>query len=207
MGKQSREKQSREQTANEFTNVKDIKGNYLYTKDGYVFAYLQIEHMNLDLLSDAERKTKTEVMSRAFDGDRRDFVYQSFPREVDLDNYKDFLKRKYQDELESIGRRRLLAEMLLEAVELSTFGENFEHQHYIKIWKKIGSRPDEALSLLKERLGNFQELYDMAGVRTEVLGYEQIIKLCNLYGNSAQLTYEIVDTNALYTAMPQLGEQ
>lgn len=41
-------KNERKMTANEFTNVKDIKKIYLYTKDGYVFCYLRIYSFNLD---------------------------------------------------------------------------------------------------------------------------------------------------------------
>ena len=38
-------------TANEFVNVKDIKGNFLYTKDDYIFGYVRLYQFNLDLLS------------------------------------------------------------------------------------------------------------------------------------------------------------
>ena len=37
-------------TARDFTNVKDIQGNLLYTRDGYVIGYLRIYPFNLDLL-------------------------------------------------------------------------------------------------------------------------------------------------------------
>lgn len=197
-------KKSNELTANEFVNVKDIKRNYLLTKDGYVMGYLQIFPYNLDLVSEEERISKIDAISKSFDGDRKDFVYQSFPREIDLDGYKDFLKRQYQSELESVGRRRLLAEMLLEAVELSTSGQNYEHQHYIKLWKKIGGNVEDSVQAMLERLKEFKERYEMIGIRAEILGYEQIIKLCNLYGNSGQISYENVSSNPVYTPITQL---
>lgn len=199
--KSSKEK---EITANELVNVKDIKGNILYTKDGFLFGYLQISPYNLDLVSEEERRAKTNAQAMSFDGDRKDFSYQTYPREIDLDRYKEYLKRQYQSELESIGRRRLLAEMLLEAVALSTSGENYEHQHYIKLWRKAGSRVEDSVQELKERLAEFKERYEMIGIHAEILGYEQIIKLCNLYGNSGQISYEIVDSNPLYTPLTQL---
>ena len=190
--------------ANEFTNVKNIKGRYLFTKDGYVFGYLQIFHYNLDLVSREEQRMKTDMIARSFDGDRKDFVYQSFPREVDLDTYKEFLKKKYQDELESVGRRRLLAEMILEAMDLSTSGDNYEHQHYIKLWKKIGSNVEDSIAELKERMNDFKERYEMAGIHAEILEYEQIIKLCNLYGNSSQISYDNVSSSSFYSPLTQI---
>lgn len=197
-------KQSKEQSLNELVNVKDIKKNYLYTKDGYVFGYIQIFPFNLDLVPEEEKAAKINAMARSFDGDRKDWVYQSFPREIDLDSYKDFLKQKYQSELENIGKRRLLAEMILEAVELSTSGENYEHQHYIKIWKKLGTNASDSVQRLKERMEEFKARYEMVGIRAEILNYEQIIKLCNLYGNSTMISYEHVSDNSIYTPITQL---
>ena len=85
-------KENRLQTANEFVNVKDIKRKFLYTKDGYVMVYLRIYPYNLDLLSQEERRAKAAALAASFDGDRKDFVYFTFPREIDLDKYKNTLK-------------------------------------------------------------------------------------------------------------------
>lgn len=189
---------------NELVNVKDIKGMYLFTKDGYVMGYLMIHRFNIDLVSRDELEAKTDAVSSSFDGDRKDWVYQSFPREANLDGYKEYLKKEYQSELEDVGKRRILGGMIKEAVNLTTSGENYDHQHYIKIWKKIGSNPTDAMQLLRERLEEFKARYEMMGVRTEILTYEKIVKLCNLYGNASQIPYEPISSNALYTPIPQL---
>ena len=51
------------ETANEFLNVKDIQGNFLYTKDNKIFAYLQIQSISLDLLSEREKKIKIKNLT------------------------------------------------------------------------------------------------------------------------------------------------
>lgn len=195
---------TKEQSLNELVNVKDIKGSHLFTKDGYVIGYLLIHHYNLDLVSEEEMEAKTDAASSSFDGDRKDWVYQSFPREANLDGYKEYLKNVYKSEMEDVGKRRIVGEMIREAVNLTTSGENYDHQHYIKIWKKLGSNPADTLQLLRERLEEFKERYDMIGVKTEILKYEQIIKLCNLYGNASQVPYESISSNSFYTPIPQL---
>ena len=43
------------QTANEFVNVKDIKGKFLYTRDGLVLCYLRISPISIDLFSKTEK--------------------------------------------------------------------------------------------------------------------------------------------------------
>lgn len=195
---------TKERSLNELVNVKDIKGSNLFTKNGFVMGYLLIHQYNLDLVSEEEMEAKTDAASSSFDGDRKDWVYQSFPREANLDGYKEHLKNVYQSELEDVGKRRIIAGMIREAVDLTTSGENYDHQHYIKIWKKIGNNPSDAVQLLRERLEEFKERYDMIGIKTEILKYEQIIKLCNLYGNATQIPYEPISGNSLYTPIPQM---
>jgi len=202
MEMQKMKKEQLQETANEFTNVKNIKGKYLYTRDGYVYGYILIHHYNLDLLGEADKDEKTTLLARSFP--KKDFVYQCFPREIDLDSYKNYLKQCYQSELDSIGRRNLLSEMIMEAVELSTSGENFEHQHFIKIWQEAGKSVENAESEISERLNSIKECYEEAGIRTEILEYEQIIKLCNLFGNSDQISYIHVDNTAAYVPIAQI---
>lgn len=196
----------KEQTANEFTNVKDIKGNFLYSKDGYLFGYLRVYPYNLELLSKEERRIKTQNLSLAFDGDRKAFDYCAFPREIDLDDYKNYLKRQYQEELSDIGKRQILAIMIKEAAELSTSGENYEHQHFIKLWALVGKNINDTKHELAARLEEFKQRYETAGINSEVLGETEIIKLCNLFTNSQQVSYMAGIDNTVYTPMPKLKE-
>ena len=81
-------------TANDFVDVKDIKGMFLYTKSNKIFSYLRIYPFNLDLLTTEDRRNLTNRLAAAFDGDRKNFMYCTLPRELDLDGYKIFLKEK-----------------------------------------------------------------------------------------------------------------
>ena len=99
-------------TANEFTNVRDIKDIFLYTKDNYIMAYLQVFPFNLDLLPLQEQASLTRKLAASFEGDRKDFVYFTYPREIDLDDYKNNLKNRHAEELTNVGRRHLLTIML-----------------------------------------------------------------------------------------------
>ena len=46
-------------TANKFLNIKDIQGNFLYTIDGKVLAYLKIYPKNCKLISKEEQKNRS----------------------------------------------------------------------------------------------------------------------------------------------------
>lgn len=54
-------------TANDFVDVKDIKGMFLYTKSNKIFSYLRIYPFNLDLLTTEDRRNLTNRLAAAFD--------------------------------------------------------------------------------------------------------------------------------------------
>lgn len=184
-------------TANELTNVKDVKGHFLYTRDGYIFAYIKIPSFNTDLLSQEEKRVKAATLAASFEGDRKPFTYFSYPREVDLDRYKQDIKDFYIGESD-LGRKRILQIMLQEAAELATNGENFEHQHYIRIWKKIGNDQREAEKELLQRAEEFKTRYQSIGVNASILLYEEIIRLCNLFANPIQSPFDNNPDNSYY---------
>lgn len=185
--------ESRE-SVNEFVNVKDIKGMYLYTKDNYVFSYLRVYPFNLDLLSHAERENITNRLAAAFDADRKDWDYCTLPRELDLDMYKGFLKEKRMEEMEALGKKHIIDVMILQATDLSSSGENFEHQHFYKFWKQCNEYVNQAQAEaeLRDRLLRFTDMYDSVGIKTDILRDQNIIKLCNLYSNSRSANYDLI---------------
>lgn len=189
-------KKNNQITANEFVNVKDIKKIYLYTKDGYAFCYLRIYPFNLDLLSPEERKHLTAALAASFDGDRKDFVYFAFPREIDLDKYKSTLKNKYAEELSNLGRKHILRIMLQEAADLATNGENYEHQHFIKIWRMVTADRSDTEQELYQRIEEFRSRYAAVGIPCEIMQAADILKMCNLFGNAQQAPFETA-TNKL----------
>lgn len=187
-------------TANQYTNVKDIREQFLYTKNGYLMCYVKVHKFNIDLLKREERRGKSNQLASSFEGDKKGFVYVSYPREIDLDNYKNNIKEHYQNE-ENIGIRNILQILLENANQLSTSGENYEHQHFIKLWSYIGRRElREVKQELLQRAVSFVKRYDAVGIRTEILNSAEIIKMCNLYGNAAQAPFDVPVDN-LYERM------
>lgn len=186
----------------DFVEAADAHGIYLYRKDGYVLCYLRIFQYNFDLLSKEEQKAETDKLSAKFRDDRKDFSYFTLPREIDLDGYKNFLKDNHDQEY-NLGKRHILANMLMEATRLSTDGNNYEHHHFIRIWKK-GPDQIKVEEELKERITEFKIRYNESGILAEILDERDITKLCNLFGNSLQASFENVDESVLYASVLQL---
>lgn len=187
--KESKETLSpKEKNASEMVNVQDIDDIYLYTKDGYLITFLRIGNINMELLGREELAMMTQRLAMSFEGDRANFDYFTVPSQVDLDPNKDFLKEKYQ-QTEDLATRRGINLMMQEMTRLSTSGENFEHQHFIKIWKKIGVNVKDVQNELKIRALEFRDHYRQAGIFCDVLKDREIIKLCNLFGNPLQAPF------------------
>lgn len=186
--KMAEELTPKEKTANAIVNVLDIDDNFLYTKDGYLIAFLHIGNINIELLGAEELENMTQRLAMSFEGDRGNFDYFTLPSQVNLDPNKDFLKEKHQ-ETEDIGKRKGINLMLQEMTKLSTSGENFEHQHYVKIWKKIGTNVKDTQNELLVRLEEFKERYTQAGIPCEIMRDKDIIKMCNLFGNPLQAPF------------------
>lgn len=191
-------------TANQYTNVKDIKENFLFTKNGYLMAYIKINRYNIDLLKQEEKRGKSNQLAASFEGDRKEFAYVSYPREIDIDDHKQDVKERYRQE-ENIGIRNIL-EIILETYNhLSTSGENYSHQHYIKIWSYIGKREIREVKLeLLQRAKSFVQRYDAVGIKAEILNENEIIKMCNLFGNALQAPFE-VPVDSTYERMTFIG--
>lgn len=189
--------------ANDMVNVKDIKDIFLYTKNGYLICYLNTGNINIDLLSEEELEVVTQRQAMSFEGDKNNFDYFTLPSQVNLDPTKEYLKFKHQ-ETEDLGKRKGLNLMLREVAYLSTSGENFEHQHYIKIWKKIGTNIKDTQKELLVRINEFRDRYMEAGNTCEILKETEIIKMCQLFGNPQQAPYIGMGSINFYETFTQI---
>lgn len=194
-----------EMTSNELIGVLDIKDNFLYTTNGYLICYVSVGAINIDLLSEEEKSKYVENLSMSFMDDRKDFVHFSIPSQVNLDPLKENIRNLYMN-TEDKPRRRGLNIMLKELMYLSTSGTNFEHQHFIKMWKKIGSNIKDTKRELIVRAEEFKERYMTLGVVSQILKESEIIRMANLFGNPAQAAYMRMSENDFYEMITQIGD-
>lgn len=196
------EKQINNDHVRDFIDAADVRNIFLYRKDGYILSYLRIFPYNLNLKSQEERRVETDRLTAKFKNNRKDFTYFTLPRELDLDNYKDLLKDKYNQAM-NIGQRHIIAAMMGQCANITTDGRNYEHQHFIRIWEKRDD-PAKAEVELRERITDFKIRYQEAEIKCKILEEREILKLCNLYGNSLQASYENVEETSSYTPIMQM---
>ena len=100
-----RERKAQE-TAQEFVNARDLGENCLYTNDGYIFAYLKVDGVCLELLSRQEQKALCRQVSAAFSLVRRPYKFSGVSRPADISKSL----QKYSELAEQAvgGRKKLL---------------------------------------------------------------------------------------------------
>lgn len=185
-------------TANEITDVKDIRKNLLYTKSGYVIGFLRLGAINIDLLNKNEIRAKCNALTATFKAEKKKFSILSIPRTVDMEEYLNFLSQKQEDEIESFIRKKILNIMIKSATDKVVSGKNYEHQHYLKVWEKAD---DNSEINIENRLTEMSSRYETIQVETKRVGDADIIKLCNMYANSNSAIFEDYQ-DATYVPLP-----
>lgn len=195
---------TQQDTANQLTNVKNIRNRILYTKDGYAIVYLRVYSFNMDLLSPEEIRNITTQLTGSFMGDQKNMVYFSLPREVDLDAYKAFLEEKYMSEIGNHVRKQIIRTMVNQASDLTNAGDTYEHQHFIRLYQEVSGNENFVENDLVSRAMDFIERYDTVGIKLEILEDVEILKICNLFGNAGQAVTDSTITDTRYTTMTKL---
>lgn len=188
----------KKQTANDITDVKDIRNNVLYTKSGYIIGFQRLYPINIELLTDSEIENLCNTLTAEFKAEKEEFSLLCIPRTVDMEEYLNFLSLKYEEEMESVVKKKLLNVMIRDASQKIMNGENFEHQYYIRVWIPFEEGRERQI---KERLNDIEGYYQSIQNDSKSLTDVDIIKLCNLYSNSNSAVFEDYD-DADYAAIP-----
>lgn len=193
-------------TANQVTDVKDIKKGFLYTKSDYIIVFLRLFPINIDLMSMQEKESKCTILTAAFKGEKEPFSIISIPRTVDMEVYLTSLSTKYDEEIFNPIKKMLLSTMISEATKKVLDGQNFEHQFYLMIWEKYNPNVIGIENKLLNRIRDFQNRYDAVNNITMILNDSEIMRLCNLYANSNSAVFDQIGvTDIDYIAIPNIG--
>ncbi len=177
--KQELEQKQRMQTANEFINVKDVKGSTLYTKDGYIFAFLKINPISLELLSPREKEKKIRNFAAEFSSEKKSFKFFSISRPVDISGLTSWITALLQDVTDPI-RKELILNEIREVSAFALTGEVVERQFYLIIWETANEDGEKELS---RRANELENKFSSCEIVAELCGQETIIRLLNLFAN------------------------
>lgn len=200
-GAADEEQSRRAQTANEFVNVKDVRGPILYAKDGLIFAYLKITPISLELLSPGEQFKKIRAFDAEFSSERKPFKFFSISRPVDISGLSAWLGAILRETDDPIRKELILDEMR----EISAFavtGEIIERQFFLIIWEHAGSGGDGEKELLR-RANDIENKFSNCEIIAELCGQETVIRLLNLFANP---NYARLEDGDVSPAIPFIKE-
>lgn len=179
------ESAERERKAQEFVNARDLGENCLYTNDGYIFAYIKIEGLNLELYSRQEQKLICRELSAALSGIKRPYKSDAVSRPADISRPLSEYQRLYNSA--AGGRKKLLSSDMNELAAMVTTGETLERQHYIAIWDTVQRSDERTITAAAQEI---VKKYTDNGIHAELLDKKGIVHLLNLVNNPAYVHIE-----------------
>ena len=166
-------------TANRFLNIKDIQGNFLYTIDGKVLAYLKIYPKNCKLMSKEEQKNHAQILTRNFASELKPFKLYFTNRPVNLHRNQDY-QAELMDKEKNAMKFTLQGKRSRSFGNLSVRGKALESEIYLIVW---GENTEYIEQELMKRLNDLKMKFTNSGYRTEILEERLIIQLVNSYTN------------------------
>jgi len=189
------------QTAQEFINVGDVRGKYLYTTDGLVLAFVRIHQVNIDLYSKAEKGILIRQLTAELSDIQYPFKFLAVSRPVDISP----VITEMQAMLKGAGdrRRELLQQEILQMAGYSLSGEIVERQFYVSFWEQAGEGEEtrSAERELARRTALFAEKFSGCGIPCEGLGEKEIVRLLNLVHNPS---YTHLEDTEFFATIPTL---
>lgn len=178
-----------EKTANDFVNVRDIQGNFLYTIDGLALCFLKITPISIDLYSKNEKQNLMRTLTAELSSIQNDFQFLAVSRPVDI---SPLLMELTSLLLTSDPKQKeLLKHEIAEMNAYAISGEIVERQFYIVLWDSVD---DDMQRGLLNRARQFAQNFTDCGVECELLTRREIVRLCNLVNNPAYTHLEDCDT-------------
>jgi len=183
-------------TANEFINVKDIRGNFLFTRDDLMLCYLKLTPISIDLYSKTEKKNIIKTLTAEMSATQFPFKFLAVSRPIDISP----LISEHHSLLTTtnIIQRELLKSEMAVLQNYAMGGDIVERQFYIIIWgKALEGMERELLNRARQIAENFSG----SRIPCEILQQQDIVRLCNLVNNPS---YSHIEDNNFEAAIPLL---
>jgi len=166
-------------SANHFLNIKDIQGNFLYTINNKVLAYLKIYPKNCKLMSKEEQLAHATTLTRNFASELKPLKLYFTNRPVNLQKNQDY-QAELMDKEKNALKFTLLGKRSRSFGNFSVRGKALESEIYVIIWTDNDEYAEQELI---KRLSDLKMKFSNCGYKTEILEERLIIQLVNSFTN------------------------
>ncbi len=172
-------KQEKEKSCNDEINIKDIRNNFLYTKDNKIMMYIKIQPLNIHLLSEKEQEQIIKTLAGELSSESREMKFFSISRPVDVGDLIEDLRKIQNNSLDQV-QKTLLNKHINETVKLTFTGDAVERQNFLIIWQDISEYAEK--DLLKRAMDLLNK-FSSCNIKSEILEEQYIIQLCSGFTN------------------------
>lgn len=194
---QTEEISLKDKSANDFVNVQDIKNSVLYTKDGYVFTYIRVSPIALELISEAEKTVIIKNLTVELSTEQNPFKFFVISRPVNISALVDDLMDSYLV-AETAQQKEILKNGIDTINGFAMSGDVIERQFYFILWEKYY---DGASDDLLHRAAEFCTKIAAVQKNVAILTDSEIVQLCNLFANPS---YSHLEDGNIMPSLPIL---
>lgn len=191
---------SGDKNVHDLINIRDIKGNFLYTDDHKICAYFRVNPISVDLYSQREKKQLCQMLSSQLASEQRPFKFLAVSRPVDISplisEYSQILTQSSNNVVKDILKNEIKV-----IHEHSSSGDVVQRQFYFMLWETYEEGIER--DLLK-RINDFKNKFVTCRLNGEVLKQQEIVRLCNLVNNPAYSHIEDMNSEANITTIIDL---
>lgn len=180
---------TKHQTAQDFINVEDIADDMIFSRDGYLFGFLQVRAGDDQLLGEEERAGRCSALAHALSsGETEPWTLLSIPRTVDTAGMIDALNERRKITHDD-AKLKLINGEITSLQELTREGTK-EPMIVLKCWIRAARGADQ---LLKKRLRELRARLSECSVPAELLGDQSIVYLCKVFADLVEYQSSEVD--------------
>lgn len=198
-----KEKDIESDSVHEFINVKDIKNQFLYTRDNMVCSYFKVKPISLDLLSQNEKRVKCRQLSAKLGSDPRPWRFIAVSRPVDISPLIEEYSERWRETNNRVIRDILSNEMMVIS-NFSHSGEVAQRQFYFMLWEEYSPGVEKDLA---KRMIEFKNKFAESQIQGEILRQHEIARLLNLVNNPAYSHLEDMDDSVAITTIMGLYQK
>mgnify|MGYP000881329452 CR=1 FL=1 len=182
---------TKEDSVQRFVNVIDIKDKFLYTRDGYIISYIQVPSIDINLLSEREKRNKANTLTAEFSAIDKIIKFLAISRPVDISPLLSEYQQIYST-TSNLKQKELLRYEMQSISNFALSGEIVERQFYIMIWEKYqkGIEMD-----INKRAMEIISMFESASIKANILTEKDIVRLCNLINNPTFVNLEETSIN------------
>ncbi len=193
----------REETANDFVNVKDIRGNILITNDDMAMVYLKISPISIDLYSNNEKNLITKQLTANLSSFQYPFKFTAVSRPVNIEPLIVELSNLISTSDDSV-QKAILRKEITEVSNFAMDGEVIERQFYCIISQ---SYDEYAENEILKKANEFSSLFTDVGISCGLLNSNEIVRLCNLINNPSYIHLENTDFESGATTLSNFSTE